>query len=83
VVSRTPEPHCGDDLGRLRVESDTSIYRFDDELLANAHVWGVNAYMAPVLHLRRLAEGSLFDTYAGSFEAVWATSRPVSPERLD
>jgi hypothetical protein len=58
-----------------------SIYRFDDELLVNAHVWGVNAYMAPVLHLRRLAEGSLFGTYAGSFEAVWATSQPVSLAR--
>lgn len=59
-----------------------SIYRFDDELLANAHIWGLNAYMAPVLHLRRLAGGSLFDTYADSFEAVWVTSRPVSSEEL-
>jgi hypothetical protein len=59
-----------------------SIYRTDEELLVNAHVWGVNAYLAPVLHLRRLAGGSLFDTYTGSFEAVWATSRPISLERL-
>jgi len=59
-----------------------SIDRFDDELLVNAHVWGGNAYMAPVLHLRRLAGGSLFDTYAGSFEAVWATSRPISLKGL-
>lgn len=59
-----------------------SIYRFDDELLVNTHVWGVNAYLAPVMHLRRLPGGSLFDTYTGSFEAVWATSRPASMERL-
>jgi hypothetical protein len=54
-----------------------SIYRADDELLVNAHVWGVNAYSAPVLHLRRLASGSLFDTYVASFEAVWASSQPA------
>jgi hypothetical protein len=51
-----------------------SIYRADDDLLVNAHVWGVNAYSAPVTHLRRVTAGSLFDTYAASFEAVWATS---------
>jgi hypothetical protein len=51
-----------------------SIYRADDDLLVNAHVWGVNAYSAPVTHLRRVTAGSLFDTYAASFEAMWATS---------
>jgi hypothetical protein len=56
-----------------------SIYRTDDELLVNAHVWGVNAYSAPVLHLRRLVAGSLFDTYAASFEAVWAASEAAQP----
>jgi hypothetical protein len=56
-----------------------SIYRADDELIVNAHVWGVNAYSAPVLHLRQLAAGSLFDTYVASFEAVWATSQPPHP----
>ena len=30
-----------------------SIYRVDDEMLVNTHVYGVNAYAAPVLHLRR------------------------------
>jgi hypothetical protein len=54
-----------------------SIYRADDDLLVNAHVWGVNAYSAPVTHLRRLVAGSLFDTYAASFEAVWAASEPA------
>jgi hypothetical protein len=36
-----------------------SIYRVDDQMLVNAHVWGVNAYAAPVWHLRR-AEGGRF-----------------------
>ena len=54
-----------------------SLYRFDDSMLVNTHVWGLSAYSAPVLHLRRLGAGGLFDTYAQSFEAVWATSTPA------
>lgn len=54
-----------------------SIFRFDDDMLVNTHVWGSNAFKAPVLHLRRLGGGSLFDTYAHSFEAVWAGAASV------
>lgn len=57
-----------------------SIYRADDQLLANAHVWGVNAYGAPVWHLRRNGDGGIFDTYAQSFDAVWTTAKPVPEE---
>ncbi|BCK68937.1 transcriptional regulator [Streptomyces libani subsp. rufus] len=57
-----------------------SIYRADDQLLANAHVWGVNAYGAPVWHLRRNGDGGIFDTYAQSFDAVWTTAKPVTEE---
>jgi transcriptional regulator with XRE-family HTH domain len=54
-----------------------SLYRADDQMLVNAHVWGANAYSAPVWHLRRTAPGGIFDTYAASFDAVWQTARPV------
>ncbi|MFF3340517.1 XRE family transcriptional regulator [Streptomyces flavidovirens] len=54
-----------------------SVYRADDQMLVNGHVWGVNAYASPVWHLRRSDNGSMFDTYAESFDAVWATARPV------
>lgn len=54
-----------------------SLCRADDQLLVNAHVWGVNAYGAPVRHLRRHGEGRMFDTYAPSFDAVWATATPT------
>ncbi|MCL7494854.1 helix-turn-helix domain-containing protein [Streptomyces sp. MCA2] len=57
-----------------------SIYRADDQLLANAHVWGVNAYGAPVWHLRRNRDGGIFDTYAQSFDAVWTAAKPVPEE---
>jgi transcriptional regulator with XRE-family HTH domain len=50
-----------------------SIYRFDEEMLVNTHVFGFPAAHAPVLHLRRLSGGDLFDTYADSFDRVWST----------
>ena len=56
-----------------------SLCRFDDVMLVNAHVWGVSAFAAPVLHLGRLGGGGLFDTYAQAFEAVWAKSSPAYP----
>ena len=49
-----------------------SLYWFDEEMLVNTHVYGLPAGHAPVLHLRRLSAGELFDTYAESFERVWA-----------
>ncbi|MGW3465614.1 XRE family transcriptional regulator [Streptomyces olivaceoviridis] len=57
-----------------------SLYRADDQQLVNAHVWGVNAYAAPVWHLRRHEESGMFDTYTESFDAVWATATPVRQE---
>ncbi|MEV5959626.1 XRE family transcriptional regulator [Streptomyces sp. NPDC051987] len=54
-----------------------SIYRSDDEMLVNPHVYGIGAYMAPVLHLRRVTDGGLFDTYANSIEHTWENARQV------
>lgn len=54
-----------------------SLYRADEQILVNAHVWGMNAYGAPLWHLRRVSDGGIFDTYAGSFDAVWQTAAPV------
>ncbi|MFJ6669853.1 DUF5919 domain-containing protein [Actinosynnema sp. NPDC091369] len=53
-----------------------SIYRFDDEMLVNTHVHGFMAAHAPVLHLRRLSGGDLFETYAESFQGVWDDAKP-------
>jgi transcriptional regulator with XRE-family HTH domain len=55
-----------------------SIYRFDDEMIVNPHVYGKIASHAPALHLRRLAAGAsdLFEMYAGSFDAVWDGATP-------
>lgn len=63
----------------IRVHGTTlynSIYRFDDEMLVNTHVHGFMAAHAPVLHLRRLSGGDLFETYAESFQGVWDGAKP-------
>jgi hypothetical protein len=54
-----------------------SIYRFDNEMLVNTHAYGFPSTHAPVLHLRRLSSGELFDTYADSFDRVWSGGTPV------
>ena len=49
----------------------TSIYRADDRLLANPHIYGLPASAAPVLHLRRSTDAALFSTYVDSIERAW------------
>ncbi|HEY5990007.1 MAG TPA: hypothetical protein VIV12_27020 [Streptosporangiaceae bacterium] len=53
-----------------------SIYRFDDEMIVNTHVYGILAAYTPVMHFRRV-DGSYFGTYLESFERVWASARPA------
>ncbi|WP_213011381.1 XRE family transcriptional regulator [Paractinoplanes toevensis] len=53
-----------------------SIYRADDDLLVNAHVYGHPAAHAPVFHLRRRGDGCMTRTYLDSFERIWAMGSP-------
>lgn len=55
----------------------TSIYRVDDQMIANPHVLGLPAAQSPALHLRRLSAGDLFDTYAAMYERVWDAAIPA------
>ncbi|GAA2729410.1 helix-turn-helix domain-containing protein [Cellulomonas aerilata] len=51
-----------------------SIYRYDDQMIVNHHVYGLHGYLAPALHLRKSDAGDLFATYAGSFDRLWKES---------
>ena len=55
-----------------------SIYRADDEMLINQHIYGIAAAYAPVLHLRRHSDDDVFSTYVASFERVWSSAQPLS-----
>jgi transcriptional regulator with XRE-family HTH domain len=54
-----------------------SIYRADEEMLVNTHVYGAPASQAPVLRLRRVAGGTIITTYLESFERVWTEALPL------
>ena len=57
-----------------------SIYRSDNQLLVNMHVYGMPAYSAPALHLRKVAGGEMAATYLESFEHVWNSAVPVTED---
>jgi transcriptional regulator with XRE-family HTH domain len=54
-----------------------SIYRGDDDLLVNTHIYGIPAARAPVWQLRRIAGGEIAVSYLESFERVWDTAVPL------
>ncbi|MFD8565187.1 helix-turn-helix domain-containing protein [Streptosporangium canum] len=56
-----------------------SIYRGDDQLLVNTHIYGKFAADAPVMHLRKVLGGDMVSTYMESFENVWAGATPIGP----
>ncbi|MFQ6170966.1 XRE family transcriptional regulator [Oryzobacter sp. R7] len=61
----------------VRAHSNTlycSMFRFDDDLLANHHLFGAPANHSPVMHVRRLVGGRLFDHHMTSFERVWSSA---------
>lgn len=52
-----------------------SIYRFDDDMLVNTHSYGSLAGQNPVLHLRRLDGGLMWENYMRSFERAWEQAK--------
>lgn len=54
-----------------------SIYRSDDQVLVNTHIYGLPAAQAPVWHLRHVAGGELATTFFESFERVWKDATPM------
>jgi hypothetical protein len=54
-----------------------SIFRGDDQVFANTHIYGVMANNAPFFHLRKIAGGAIAGTYLESFERVWSEAEPL------
>ncbi len=59
----------------------SSLFRYDDNLLVNPHVFGQPASANPLLHLRRVEDAGWFDIYSESFDAVWARALPWTPDQ--
>ncbi len=49
-----------------------SVYRTDDRLLVNQHIYGIPAPHAPVFAFRKATGGELVSTYLEVFEQIWA-----------
>jgi hypothetical protein len=64
--------HDGCEIRLHRATVYASLFRFDDELLANPHVYSAPANANPLLHLR--PSNALFAAYTASFEATWSTA---------
>src|SRR4051794_20741918 len=80
------EPVLGAPGIELRLHDTTlynSIFRFDEEMLVNMHVYGAQAAQSPVMHVRRIAGGRLFGHYGESFERVWRLARPLQIPRRE
>ncbi|MGH9211090.1 MAG: XRE family transcriptional regulator [Acidimicrobiales bacterium] len=63
--------HSGITIRLHRTTLYNSIYRFDDEMLVHSHLYGLPAAHAPVVHLRQVPFGELFELYLRSFEHIW------------
>jgi hypothetical protein len=64
----------------FRVHATTlynSVYRGDDEMLVNTHLYGLPGHMTPLMHLRRVPGAEFFAGYLDSFERIWDLGRPL------
>jgi hypothetical protein len=69
----------------IRLHSCTlyaSLFRYDDDIIVNPHVWGEPASANPALHLRRLDGGQVAAAYMAAFDRVWDTAKPWQGEDM-
>ncbi len=55
-----------------------SVYRADDDMLVNTHLYGLPGHMTPLMQLRRVPGAELFSGYLESFERVWQRAVPLT-----
>jgi transcriptional regulator with XRE-family HTH domain len=60
-----------------RITLYNSIYRADDNLVLNQHIYGVAAANAPVLHLSMVSSGDMFSSYIDSFKRIWSDAQSL------
>ncbi|MEV6072025.1 XRE family transcriptional regulator [Nocardia sp. NPDC052001] len=57
----------------------SSLFRYDENLLVNPHIWGQPASANPVFQLKQVSDAAWFDSYTESFESIWAGAKPWKP----
>jgi transcriptional regulator with XRE-family HTH domain len=71
ILYRTLTEVEGIEIRLHRTTLYSSIYRADDDVLVNAHAYGVPASHAPVIQVRHSVTGDMAETYLESFDRVW------------
>lgn len=66
----------GIDLRLHETRMYNSVFRGDDQMFFTPHLYGLQGYRAPLLHVRRLTDDGLFDGLAAHFERVWLVATP-------
>lgn len=54
-----------------------SVYRFDDELIADLWIHGAPGSDFPALHVRRQQDGGMFDQLVRHVDALWDSADPI------
>ncbi|MGW8762382.1 XRE family transcriptional regulator [Streptomyces sp. NPDC055815] len=54
-----------------------SVFRFDEQALVTPHLARLVGHDSPLLHLRRHADGGMFDRFAEHAEELWERAAPV------
>jgi hypothetical protein len=54
-----------------------SVFRFDDDVLLNTHLWGNAAGDSPVFHFRQQRDDGIAASVITSCERVWAAAQPL------
>jgi transcriptional regulator with XRE-family HTH domain len=75
------EPLLGIDAIEVRASpagEDHNLYRADDEMLLVLTRIGSAGASPPIIHLRRLADGGLFDRLANDFDDRWLQATPLA-----
>lgn len=77
------ERAIGDQNCEVRLHDATlyaSVFRYDDEVLINPHIWGRPASANPVIHVRRTNDDSMFMKYLDGFDQVWRQAAMWNPD---
>lgn len=64
----------GVEVRRHKATVYASIFRFDDQMLVNQHLFGTLSTASPLLHLCRETQGGLFDLFMDSYDRCWDES---------
>lgn len=67
-------------LGLHQVHLYNSIFRFDDQMIVTPYLFRARGYQHPALHLRKLSDHGIFESFAQQFTEIWATVRPLEAE---